>query len=92
MNNEPIDFVVTWVDGSDPEWQRQQQRYRSNPIDNGDAPNRSRDWGLLRYWFRGVETFAPWVHRVYFVTCGQRPDWLNVNHPKLTLVDHQDYI
>ncbi|MCD8160968.1 MAG: Stealth CR1 domain-containing protein [Clostridiales bacterium] len=92
MNNEPIDFVVTWVDGNDPEWQRQRQRYQANPIDNGDAPNRFRDWGLLRYWFRGVEAFAPWVHRVYFVTCGQRPDWLNVNHPKLTLVDHRDYI
>ncbi|MCD8085842.1 MAG: Stealth CR1 domain-containing protein [Clostridiales bacterium] len=89
---EPIDFVVTWVDDSDPEWQRQRRRYQANPVENGDAPNRFRDWGLLRYWFRGVEAFAPWVHRVYFVTCGQRPDWLNVNHPKLTLVDHRDYI
>ncbi len=54
--------------------------------------NRFRDWDLMRYWFRGVETFAPWVNRVYFVTCGQAPEWLNKDHPKLRLVDHKDYI
>jgi hypothetical protein len=26
------------------------------------------------------------------VTCGQHPDWLNINHPKLNLVNHEDYI
>ncbi len=47
---------------------------------------------LLQYWFRGVEKFTPWVHKIFFVTCGQRPAWLNTNHPKLVCVDHKDYI
>lgn len=29
---------------------------------------------------------------IHFVTCGQKPDWLDENHPKLRLVDHKDYI
>jgi hypothetical protein len=26
------------------------------------------------------------------VTCGQHPEWLNINHPKLNMVNHEDYI
>ena len=48
--------------------------------------------GLLKYWFRSVEKFAPWVNKVFFVTCGQKPDWLNAAHPKLVLVNHNEYI
>ena len=47
---------------------------------------------MLRYWFRGVEKFAPWVNKIHFVTCGQKPYWLNENHPKLNLVNHTDFI
>jgi hypothetical protein len=39
-----------------------------------------------------VEKYAPWVNRVFFITCGQCPPWLNRNHPKLRLVDHKDFI
>lgn len=34
---------------------------------------RYRDWENLKYWFRGVETFAPWVNKVYFITYGHIP-------------------
>ena len=89
---ETIDFVVLWVDGADPAWQAQRQQYRPEERNNGDAPNRYRDWGLMRYWFRCVERYAPWVNRVWFVTNGQVPEWLNREHPKLKLVSHKDYI
>ena len=92
-----IDFVLPWVDGSDREWLAQKCKYLEsanklshNPEANAD--NRYRDYGLLKYWFRGVERFAPWVNQVFFVTCGQKPDWLNESHPKLRLVNHKDYI
>jgi len=39
-----------------------------------------------------VEQFAPWVRKIHFVTCGQKPEWLNADHPKLSLVNHSDYI
>lgn len=89
MDNTEIDFVIPWVDGADPEWIEERRQYRE---DKSDDSVRFRDWDLLRYWFRGVEKYAPWVHAIYFVTWGHVPDWLNINHPKLHIVKHSDYI
>jgi len=89
-----IDFVVTWVDMDDPKWKDEFSQY-SGKIDNTvneSSEARFRDNGFLKYWFRGVDKFAPWVRKVHFVTSGQKPNWLNVNHPKLNLVSHKDYI
>ena len=93
----PIDFVIPWVDGNDPEWRAERSRHAAHCGDSAgdrfnDGEQRYRDWGLLKYWFRGVEAFAPWVNRIHFVTWGHVPDWLNVNHPKLQIVNHRDYI
>jgi hypothetical protein len=61
--------------------------------ENVDArPERYRDWGLLRYWFRTVEQYAPWVRRIHLVTDGQCPEWIRRDNPKLNLVDHRHYI
>lgn len=88
----PIDFVVTWVDGDDPAWLKEKRKYDPRHPGNDSSDNRYRDWGLLPYWFRGVEKYAPWVNHIYFVTCGHVPEWLNTDHPKLTHISHSDYI
>lgn len=88
---EKIDIVVPWVDGSDPNWLAEKEQY--TPGSNTDARvNRYREWGLLRYWFRGVEKFAPWVNQVHFITWGHLPEWLNADNAKLHVVNHGDYI
>lgn len=93
-----IDFVLTWVDGSDPAWLAEKHKYDSGgsvePRAGGEANAdcRYRDCGLLRYWFRAVEKFAPWANRVFFVTCGQKPAWLDESNPRLRLVNHTEYI
>jgi hypothetical protein len=86
-----IDFVITWVDGNDPNWRAEKQRFQLTQ-DSDDRDIRYRDWNTLRYWFRAVENYAPWVNRVHFVTWGHIPAWLNVNNPKLHIVRHSDYI
>lgn len=96
-DTEKIDFIVTWVDGNDPIWQKEKNKWMGkdcNLLDDidGNTDCRYRENGLLRYWFRAVEKYAPWVNKVHFVTCGQRPEWLNEAHPKLHLVNHEDYI
>lgn len=88
---ESIDFIITWVDGADPAWRAEKQRYSAEP-ESDDRNERYRDWELLRYWFRGVEKFAPWVRTIHFVTWGHLPNWLNVENPKLHIVNHKDYI
>jgi hypothetical protein len=90
MNRE-IDFVLLWVDGSDPKWQEEFAKYQKNSSKNSDR-SKYRDWDNLRYLFRAFEEFTPWVRKVHFVTWGHLPDWLNIEHPKLNIVNHKDYI
>ena len=44
----------------------------------------------LRYSLRSLEKYAPWIRKVYVVTNGQVPQWLNKKHPKVNLVQHKD--
>lgn len=86
-----IDFVVTWLDSLDPEWQESYATY--SPKSKGDISKaRFRDMNIFRYWFRSVEQFAPWVHKVFLITNGKFPDWINKECSKLVLVKHEDYM
>lgn len=92
-NNEEIDFILPWVDGSDPVWEASYEQYASQEEKQmNKRGERFRDMGLLRFWFRGVEKYAPWVRKIHFVTCGHYPEWLNLDHPNINLVKHTDYI
>jgi len=123
-----IDFVVTWVDGSDEKWLAEKRAFaegrpliekpsstskqafaenqpstKNQPsivgrpslektrFDSSDLRFRN-DFDFIKYWFRGVEKFAPWVNRIFFVTAGHLPDWLNPDHPKLKIIHHSDFI
>lgn len=90
--NQIIDFVITWVDGNDPAWQAEKARWQKTETGADSASVRYRDWDTLHYWFRAVETYAPWVNRVHLITWGHVPAWLNLAHPKLNVVRHEDYI
>lgn len=93
MSNPSIDFVVPWLDSTDPEWQKDFQEHQSKSGKYEDATDkRYRDWELFKYWFRGVDKYTPWVNKVHLITNGQYPKWLNVEHPKLNLVRHEDYM
>ncbi|MFI1989363.1 stealth conserved region 3 domain-containing protein [Actinoplanes sp. NPDC020271] len=92
----PIDVVYTWVDGSDPAWRRRRERalaespwvrelHRQAASDSRWV---SRD--ELRYSMRALHAFAPWVRHVHLVTDGQVPDWLDLDHPRLTLIRHEE--
>ena len=87
-----IDFVVLWVDGCDPAWQAEKAKYSGKRTDDSDSVNRYRDWGLLPYWFRSIESYAPWVRMIHFVTWGHVPAFLNIENPKLHIVNHKDFI
>lgn len=92
--NDKIDIIIPWVDGSDSKWLDMKQKYynEKNYDIGANSNNRYQDWGTLKYIFRGIEKFLPWVNKVFLVTCGQVPDFLNVDAPKLKLVFHNEYI
>ncbi|MDE8313828.1 stealth family protein [Erysipelothrix rhusiopathiae] len=85
-----IDFVVPWVDGSDKDWIRDRLQLEGKDVEITDSDYR--DWDIFKYWFRAVEMYAPWVNNVYLITYGHLPDFLNVDHPKLKIINHTDYI
>ena len=88
----PIDFVIPWVDDTDPIWREKKAKYTGVEECDGNTEVRYRDWDTLKYWFRGIEKFAPWVRNIYFITDNHKPEWLNVEHPKLKWIKHTDFI
>lgn len=91
--DEKIDFVITWVDDSDPKWRKEFEYYSAKEgraVDKDQC--RYRNWDTLRYWFRGVEKYAPWVNKIFFVTYGHLPNWLKTDNPKLVIVKHEEFV
>lgn len=91
MTGYPIDIVIPWVDDSDPKWQEQRAEYQPSLVADSSSA-RYRDWDVLHYWFRSIEKNASWVRKIHFVTFGHLPSWLCTDHPKLHIVNHEDYI
>ena len=90
---EKIDFVILWVDGNDEKWLKEKSNYipsLKNKENNNSA--RFRDWENLKYWFRSIEKNCKYVNKIYFITWGHLPRWLNTSNPKLVVIKHQDYI
>ena len=87
-----IDVVIPWVDGNDLLWQKEKEKYSSKVISDANNINRFRDWDLMRYWFRSIEKFTPWVRTIHFITWGHVPTFLDIKHPKIHIVRHEDYI
>lgn len=90
--NEPIDAVYTWVDGSDPKFQEQLRQYRDAAGGAGHDAGAARfhDNDELRFSLRSLERNAPWIRKVYLVTNGQAPAWIDRSHPRLALIRHED--
>lgn len=91
----PIDLVYTWVDGSDPAWQDRKNAVLRE-LDLGGTSRdaydaaRYRNHDELRYSLRSVAMYADFVRHIFIVTDDQTPDWLNVEHPRVTVVHHKE--
>ncbi len=89
MNN--IDFVIPWVNPNDRQWQEKKAKYDNSAKKGYNNSNmRYRDWGTLRYVLRGIEKNCPWYNKIYLVTEGHHPEWLDINHPRIELVSHDE--
>ncbi|MCT4490881.1 sugar phosphotransferase [Levilactobacillus parabrevis] len=86
----PIDFVITWVDQSDEKWLSKFNYFSNNKKDSNNE--RFRDYNTLRYLFRSIDKFAPWVRNVFLVTDEQIPEWLKLDNPKIKVVFHDRII
>lgn len=86
-----IDYVFPFVDHSDISWQQELKKYKGN---TSIEPQRFRDWGFLRYLFRGFAENLPWLNKVVLLvaTESQIPKWLNTDNEKIMVVTHKEFI
>ena len=79
-SNAGLDIVYTWVNGSDPKFIADKQRFASRSDDEGSAASRFTDFDQLKYSLRSVAKYAKWVRNIFLVTNGQQPPhWLNIS-------------
>jgi hypothetical protein len=83
-----MDIVITYVDGNDPVWKQDYEKYTNVPV----MQKRFRDWGTLKYLLRGIETNMPFIRNVYLVVShsSQVPEWADQSQLKIVL--HRDII
>ena len=88
--HQPIDVVYTWVDDQWPGYRELLSQYAE--VKRDSDPSRTRDnLETLRFSLRSLQRYAPWVNRVFLLTCRpQIPSWLNSAHPSLTVVHHDE--
>lgn len=89
-----VDIVFMWVDDKDINWQREKEKWQRLLDVKGVAVNvsRYRNNDELRYALRSVHKNIPWVRKIYLITNGQKPSWLDLSHPKISLVKHSDIL
>ena len=91
-----IDLVYIWVDGSDEKWLTKKnktlEQYGEFISNSSASNNRWRDCNELKYSLRSVEKYAPWINHIFIVTDEQTPAWLNIDNPKISIIDHKQII
>jgi len=93
--NGPIDIILPWVDAADPAWCELRKQYSKNLEEvqkNSNSITRFESWGNLKYVLRGIEKCMPLVNKIFLVTCGQIPSFLDLECTSLRVVNHKDYI
>ena len=91
----PIDLVYLWVDGDDTKWKEKKSFYQSKEKNldiQAYCKGRFINNDELKYSLRSVEKYIPWVNNIFIVTDEQVPRWLNINHPKIKMIFHKDFI
>lgn len=94
--DNPIDAVITWVDGSDPKHAKKRAEYQtmgSTAIQFDINDTRYQDDGEINYCLQSIFCNAPWIRRVYIVTDNQTPkimQWIEKSpfKDRVKVVDH----
>ena len=98
MSSNPIDAVITWVNGNDPDHQKKRALWQ--PRSGADAPNaiiptRFADDGEIYYCLISILHYAPFIQNIFIVTDNQHPKHLNAiaaaaPNTQIRVIDHQE--
>jgi hypothetical protein len=90
---EPVDAVLTWVDSADRGYAAARAPWLAEAaqLDRlAGAQARTRSLEELRFTLRSLDMYAPWLRRVWLLTDGQQPDW--IDEGAVSVVDHRDVL
>ena len=87
-----IDFVISYVNAADPEWQKSYSKTKNTGETFNDV-NRWRDFGFLEYNIILLNKYLPWLNKIYIIVSqtSQIPDWIK-KYPNISIILHEDYI
>ncbi len=100
-----VDVVYTWVNASDPDWQKMHAEYADPLPDVVEVDTEEPDVGAgdaisdrfisrdeLKYSLRSLLKYAPWVQTVYIVTNCKPPQWFDESNERVKWVYHEEII
>ena len=95
--HDPIDAVITWVDGLDPAHLQKRQIFMGSAPhlfhENATNPHRWACNGEIYLCLASLEHNAPWLRKIWIITDEQSPDLSRLSAPlraKVHLVDHSE--
>jgi hypothetical protein len=86
-----MDLVLPYVNAADREWQQSILRTTKTAVGNSSSV-RFRSWGTLRYLFRSVAQYMPFIDRIVLIVASksQVPVW--INYENVRIVYHDEFI
>ena len=84
--DQPIDAVITWVNGGDPEWRDLVTKHADGREIDFD---RYADNDELRFAIRSICTFAPWIRTIFVLSNCRPPAWFE-STPRVKWIDHSE--
>ena len=88
---EKIDAVITWVDGSEPNYQRKLKEYLT---DNNTLKRQYFQANEINLCVASILKYAPFIRKIFIVTDKQRPNLDSIKHlvtlDKVEIIDHEE--
>ncbi|ELP94823.1 hypothetical protein EIN_247170 [Entamoeba invadens IP1] len=87
-----VDAVFLWVNGTSQRHLDLMKQYGRTKVGG-----LYKDYGTLRFGFRSIVAYAPWIKRIFLVTDGEVPDYIDEEKgkttvPQLIIVPHSTII
>jgi len=85
-----IDFILPWVDSSDIKWEKEKEKFALKYNHDDYSSTRFRDLNTLKYVLRSIEKYCPWYNKIYLITEGHIPIWLDTSYSKIKIITHKE--
>lgn len=97
-DNRPIDIVIAWVDGSDPQLKQKREHYKKieNVASGASAATRFASNDEIYYNIASILKYVPFCRHIYIVTDEQQPEFIQefahqglCDADKIRIIDHK---